>query len=177
MTGKHTASTNNGIQPVVAVSIITAICLTGDSMLYIALPIYYKEVGLVSLWEVGLILSLNRLIRIPINPFVGWFYRKISLRTGLCIAVVIAIVTTVGYGVGQGLVIWIILRCLWGIAWSFLRLGGMFTVLECTGDHNRGKLMGTYNGLYRLGSLFGMLVGGILVGVVGIKAVAIFLGS
>ncbi|RXI98372.1 MFS transporter [Anaerobacillus alkaliphilus] len=167
---------NNSQKTITAVALVTAICLLGDSMLYIALPIYYKEVGLQSLWEVGLILSLNRLIRIPINPFVGWVYRKISLKLGLIISVILAVITTVGYGIGHGLFIWIILRCLWGISWSFLRLGGMFTVIEYATDENRGRLMGLYNGLYRLGSLFGMLLGGILVSIYGFSFVSICFG-
>lgn len=161
---------------ITAVSLVTAICLLGDSMLYVALPIFYKEVGLQSLWEVGLILSLNRLVRIPINPFIGWTYRNISLKLGLIIAVVLAVVTTIGYGVGYGLLSWIILRCLWGVSWSFLRLGGMFTVIEYSTDQNRGRLMGLYNGLYRLGSLVGMLLGGILVSLYGFSLVAICFG-
>ncbi|OIJ10538.1 hypothetical protein BKP37_18565 [Anaerobacillus alkalilacustris] len=168
---------NSSEQSIIAVSLVTALCLIGDSMLYIALPIYYKEVGLQSLWEVGLILSLNRLIRIPINPFIGLAYRKISLKSGLMIAVFLAVVTTIGYGVGYGLIILIILRCLWGVSWSFLRLGGLFAVAECSTNSNRGRLMGLYNGLYRLGSLIGMLVGGILVSYFGLKVVAIVFGS
>jgi MFS family permease len=144
-------------QPVIIVALVTAICLMGDSMLYIALPIYWKEVGLLSLWEVGLLLSVNRFVRLPLNPLIGWLYNKISLRTGLLIAVVLATLTTIGYGLASGLVMWLILRCVWGIAWSLLRLRGFFTVIRCAEAHNQGQFMGTYNGLYRLGSLFGML--------------------
>ncbi|TPE69785.1 MFS transporter [Halalkalibacterium halodurans] len=158
------------------VALVTALCLLGDSLLYVALPIYYREVGLQSLWEVGIILSLNRFVRIPINPLVGKCYQHVTLRTGLLIAVSLTLVTTIGYGVGYGFFVWVILRLLWGIAWSFLRLGGLFTVLEEATDSNRGKLMGQYNGLYRLGSLGGMLGGGILASFIGLSATAIIFG-
>ncbi|WP_062049209.1 MFS transporter [Bacillus sp. JCM 19034] len=161
---------------VITISLVTALCLIGDSMLYIALPIYYREVGLESLWEVGLILSLNRFIRIPVNPWVGLLYRKFSLRSGVLLAVLLSIITTIGYGTLNGLIAWIILRIVWGVAWSFLRLGGFFTVLDCSTDEDRGKLMGMYNGLYRLGSLIGMLVGGVLVSILGIHFVSISFG-
>lgn len=161
---------------VTVVALVTALCLLGDSMLYVALPIFYKQVGLQSLWEVGLILSLNRFVRIPINPLVGFMYRRLQLRTGLFISVILAISTTIGYGIGTGLVIWIILRLLWGIAWSFLRLGGFFTVLDASTDANRGENMGRYNGLYRLGSLGGMIGGGILVTIFGFQGTAIMFG-
>lgn len=57
---------------VVVLSLITAACLIGDSMLYIVLPVHFAEAGLASLWEVGIILSVNRLVRLPLNPAVGW---------------------------------------------------------------------------------------------------------
>ncbi|MFA9560009.1 MFS transporter [Evansella sp. AB-rgal1] len=170
------SNNDNKNKRVTVVALVTALCLLGDSMLYVALPIFYKQVGLQSLWEVGLILSLNRFVRIPVNPLVGFMYRRLQLRTGLFISVILAIITTIGYGVGTGLVIWIILRLLWGISWSFLRLGGFFTVLDASTDANRGENMGRYNGLYRLGSLGGMIGGGILVTIFGFHGTAILFG-
>ncbi|WP_144352265.1 hypothetical protein [Sporomusa termitida] len=51
-----------------------------------------------------------------------------------------------------------------------------FTILEVADNTNRGYYMGLYNGLYRLGSLGGMLLGGILADQYGISVTAIFLG-
>lgn len=161
---------------VIVVSLVTALCLLGDSMLYVVLPVYWYYVGLLSLWEVGLILSINRLVRLPLNPFIGWLYTKITLRTGLIIAVLLATITTIGYGFADGLWLWLLLRCVWGFTWSLLRLGGFFTVISYANDQNRGYLMGLYNGLYRLGSLFGMLIGGILSSIIGLKYVCILFG-
>lgn len=79
---------------VIVISLITAACLIGDSMLYIVLPICFAQAGLSSLWEVGIILSVNRLVRLPLNPMVGWLYRHISDRTGIFIATVLATITT-----------------------------------------------------------------------------------
>ncbi|MBP3039434.1 MFS transporter [Bacillaceae bacterium Marseille-Q3522] len=162
---------------IIIVSIVTALCLVGDSFLYIALPIYWKDAGLTSIWQVGLLLSINRFIRLPANPVIGWFYQRMSLKTGLLIAVVIGSLTTLGYGVVKGFIGWIILRALWGIAWSFFRIGGLSTVVHYADEKNRGKAMGLYNGLYRLGSLVGMLAGGVLVPFFGLSAIAIVFGS
>jgi len=161
---------------IVIVSIITGICLLGDSMLYIALPIFWKEAGLDSLWQVGILLSINRFIRLPMNPLVGWAYKKISLKTGLLAAVVLGSATTLGYGIVNGFVGWVILRGLWGIAWSFFRIGGLSAVAYYSDEKYRGEAMGVYNGLYRLGSLFGMLLGGIFVPIIGLKMVSIIFG-
>ncbi|MFT4413849.1 MFS transporter [Fredinandcohnia humi] len=162
---------------VIKISLITAICLVGDSMLYIALPIFWNEVGLDSLWQVGILLSINRFIRLPSNPIIGWIYKRISLKTGLLIAVSLGALTTLGYGIVSGFLGWLILRSLWGIAWSFFRIGGLATVTTYSTDGNVGKTMGLYNGLYRLGSLVGMLVGGILTPIIGLKNVSLLLGA
>jgi MFS family permease len=161
---------------IIIVSIATALCLIGDSMLYITLPIYWKDAGLTSIWQVGFLLSINRFVRLPANPIIGWIYKKVTLRTGLLIAVIIGSITTVGYGVVEGFIGWVILRGLWGIAWSFFRIGGLSAVVLFAEDNSRGKAMGLYNGLHRLGSLFGMLLGGILVPLFGFNIISILFG-
>lgn len=145
---------------IAVISLVTAACLIGDSMLYVALPLHFREAGLESLWQVGAILSFNRFVRLPLNPFVAWLYCRISIRAGIVGAVLLSILTTAAYGFAQGLVLWLFLRGVWGAAWTFLRLGAYFTILHNSAASNRGRLMGKYNGLYRLGSLFGMLLGG-----------------
>lgn len=159
--------------PIIIIALLTAVCLVGDSMLYVVLPTHFEEAGLTSLWQVGILLSINRLVRLPLNPLIGWLYTKISARTGVLIAVLLAFGTTLSYGLIQGFIGLLIVRSLWGIAWGFLRLGAYFTILEYATDATRGKSMGLYNGLYRLGSLVGMLVGGFLADFYGLSTTAI----
>ncbi|MEC0240091.1 MFS transporter [Paenibacillus dokdonensis] len=161
---------------IMVVGIVTALTLFGDSMLYIVLPVYWKEVGLDALWQVGVLLSVNRFVRLPLNPAIGWLYHRMSLRTGLFLSVGLAALTTVGYGVFKGFAIWIVLRAVWGIAWSLMRMGGYLTVIRYSDNTNRGRLMGTYNGLWRLGSLVGVLFGGVLVPFFGLRSVSILFG-
>ncbi|KJS86635.1 MAG: hypothetical protein JM58_06700 [Peptococcaceae bacterium BICA1-8] len=172
--------TNNSInikdKTVVSLSLITAICLLGNSMLYVTLPLYWQEAGLNSLWEVGILLSINRIVRLPLNAFVGWLYSRIKLRLALIIAVSLAAIATLSYGIFTGFKIWLILRTLWGISWSLLKLGGFFSVISEAEEDDRGRLMGKYNGLHRLGDFFGMLVGGHLTGVLGFKITLVFFG-
>ncbi|WP_257348821.1 hypothetical protein [Pseudalkalibacillus decolorationis] len=40
-------------KPVILIALITAVCLLGDTMLYIVLPIYWESFGLTALWQVG----------------------------------------------------------------------------------------------------------------------------
>ena len=161
---------------IVIVAVVTALSLLGDSMLYIALPIYWETVGLESIWQVGLLLSINRFIRLPFNPLVGWLYKHISLKAGLIIAVLLGAFTTIGYGIFEGFIAWLVLRGIWGIAWSFFRIGGLSVVALTAEQSNRGKSMGLYNGLYRTGSLVGMLVGGLLVPFIGLSTVSVIFG-
>jgi MFS family permease len=148
---------------VVGIALITAVAVLGDAMLFIVLPIYWREFGLTALWQIGLLLSINRFIRLPINPLVGLFYKHFQLRTGLFIAIAIAILTTASYGILQQFWLLFAMRALWGVAWSLLRLGGFLTVIDVTDDTNRGRYVGLYNGLWGIGGLVGMLAGGLLV--------------
>ncbi|GAB2547397.1 MFS transporter [Gracilibacillus alcaliphilus] len=116
-----------------------------------------------AIWQIGVLLSVNRLIRLPITPVVGLFYRKFSIRTGVLISVACACISTLSYGLVSGFVLLLLARVLWGIAWSFIKLGGMLTVVTFSNENNRGRLMGMYNGLWGLGGLAGMLAGGFLV--------------
>ena len=163
-------------RPIIVIALITAACLLGDSMLYIVLPVHWQEMGLTSLWQIGIILAMNRIVRIPLNPVVSKLYQKISARSGMTLAVLLAAGTTAAYGLVSSFALFILLRCLWGLAWTFLRLGAYFTILDCATDANRGRSMGQYNGLYRLGSLGGMLFGGVLADTVGVTVTCTLFG-
>ena len=138
-----------------SMAVVSAFCLTGDTMLYIALPLFWQECGLTALWQVGVLLAVNRLVRLPLNPLVRLLYTRIDQRTGMALAVVLAASTTLLYGVARCFALWLLLRCLWGLAWTLLRLGSLFALMAASRKDNRGYLMGSYNGLVRLGSLLG----------------------
>ncbi|WP_019156801.1 MFS transporter [Robertmurraya massiliosenegalensis] len=163
-------------QPVVALALITAICLAGDSMLYIVLPTHWKEVGLTSLVQVGILLSVNRFVRLPLNPLIGYIYKKVNFRSGILLAVILSGITTISYGLVENFKIWVFLRSIWGFSWALFKLGGYLLILQFSTDMNRGNVMGTYNGLYRLGSLFGMLFGGFFADLIGMKTISIVIG-
>ena len=91
--------TSSPRRQVIIFALITAACVAGDSMLYVVLPVHWKSAGLASLWEVGLLLSLNRLARLPLNPLAGWAYSRLSTKTGAVLAGLLAVFTTLGYGV------------------------------------------------------------------------------
>ncbi|KIL37460.1 hypothetical protein SD71_02120 [Cohnella kolymensis] len=154
------------------IALITAACLLGDSMLYIVLPLYWKDAGLTALYQVGILLSVNRFIRLPFNPVAAWLLQRIGLRNGIIVAVAISGVVTLGYGYVQGFWIWLVLRCLWGMSWTLLRLGAFLTIVQMTDNNKHGYHMGLYNGLFRIGSLVGMLAGALLTELISLTAAA-----
>jgi MFS transporter, DHA1 family, multidrug resistance protein len=162
-----------GKAPVVAIALITGVCLLGNSSVYVVLPIFWREFGLTAVWQIGVLLSVNRLLRLPLNPLVSRFYKRYDKRTGILAAVAISVVSTLSIGFVHGFAWLLLMRCLWGAAWCLLRMGGFLTVLDASDDNTRGHLMGTYNGLWGFGHLIGMVAGGFLADAFGVAAVAV----
>jgi MFS family permease len=154
-------------------ALITALCLLADSMLYVVLPIHYREAGLSSLWEVGLILAVNRIARIPLNPLVSRLYCRLNERAGIILAIILTILATAIYSFLPSFIFWIIARCLWGLAWTLLRIGSFFCIFKLSDRNNRGRYTGLFNGLFRLGSLTGMFLGGLLADYFGLQLTVI----
>ena len=59
-------------QAVVFIALATAFSLLGDQMLYSVLPTHYAEIGLMP-YQVGLILSVNRWVRLITNTLAEKF--------------------------------------------------------------------------------------------------------
>ncbi|MFF3099714.1 MFS transporter [Viridibacillus arvi] len=158
-------------KPVIVIALVMAVCLLGNEMLFIVLPLYWKFFGLTALWQVGVLLSVNRFIRIVINSLIAWYYRKVNTRMGILLAVVLAVISTFSYGYLKGIWFLLIARCLWGFSWSLFRLGGYLTIITYSSEKTRGEYVGLFNGLWGLGTLIGMLFGGILAEQIGIQSV------
>ena len=122
-------------------------------------------------------LSVNRFCQAAVKSCISWLYGRLSSKNGILLAGLLAVCTTISYGFIQGFAIWLLVRCIWGIAWTLLRLGAYFTILQISDETNRGYFMGTYNGLYRLGSLGGMLFGGLFGDLYGIAVPAVLFGT
>jgi MFS family permease len=147
--------------PVVLVSTAVALSLLGDSLLYAVLPSQAEAVG-VPIGLVGIILSANRFIRLLSNPWAGQVCDRLGYGRPFMAALLLGATTTAIYGLAYGFWLLLVARLLWGVAWSFLRVGGLGTVLEQATDQNRGLLMGFFLGISRLGSLVAVAVGGVL---------------
>src|SRR5688572_28733199 len=125
----------------------------GDAFLYAFLPQYASSMNITVVW-VGLLLSINRLIRIAMNPFVIVLFEKYGLRRTTIAASAIAIISTVGYGLGLGLLSLILFRILWGMAVSVLR---MSTLAYAFKERNIGLSLGTSRSIQELGPMFALV--------------------
>ncbi|GBD10479.1 Multidrug resistance protein MdtG [bacterium HR23] len=130
-------------------------------MLYAVLPAQMPAFGL-SPGLVGLVLSTNRFVRLWSNGLAARVYMRFGLQAPFALAIAVAAVTTVLYGFATGIGAFLVVRALWGVCYSFLRLGGYLVVLEESTSRVRGRFMGFFNGGQRAGSIVGALVGGVL---------------
>lgn len=148
--------------------VATGLSLLGDSLLYAVLPSRPELAGL-ALSEVGLALSANRWIRLATNPFAGRVIDRVGAARPFWAALLLAAATTAAYGLGGGVAALIAARCGWGLAWSFLRIGGLDGVLQVGAPAERGRLMGWLQALSRGGSLISVALGGWLVDTIGYR--------
>jgi len=151
---------NNSVNVVRAALVVSASNL-GDSLLYVALPLMYPSLGL-NIVHVGILLSANRLVRFISNTFAGYIYGRKPLKWVLVVSIIAAFFINLSYGYIYGFLPFLLMRLLWGITWSFLRLGGYLSVISFSNEMNRGQFMGVYQSISGIGFLSGGLVGGIL---------------
>jgi MFS family permease len=145
---------------VVAAGSTIGLCIVGDSLLYSVLPLAAPELG-ISLTQVGILLSANRLVRLATNGWAAAFFERWGPYPSFLLACIIGLISTALYGINYGFALFLLARLLWGTAWSGLRQGGYQAVW--TGDAaSKGRLTGLLWGLVRLGSALSVLAGGLL---------------
>ncbi|MFI4999280.1 MAG: MFS transporter [Reyranellales bacterium] len=148
--------------------------LIGDALIYAVLPLYHQQFG-VSLAMVGVLLSLNRWIRLLANSVVAHFGERIGSRALLIAAAVGAIVSTTLYGLGDGAPLQIAARMLWGISFAALNLA---TLAYSVSDRaNAGKRVGLVRAIIGVVQIAALLGGAWLVLNVGPREVFVIFGA
>jgi MFS family permease len=133
----------------------------GDATLYTVLPTHAAEAG-VALIQVGILLSVNRVVRMFLNGPMGLAYDR-SRRRGLFIsALFVGALSTALYAATYGFWPLLVGRLLWGLAWSGIWVGGTTIMLDVTTDEDRGRWTGFYQTWFFLGAAFGAFAGGLL---------------
>ncbi|MAN25499.1 MAG: MFS transporter, partial [Gemmatimonadetes bacterium] len=147
-------------RPVLYSGSATAFSLLGDQALYAILPTYYLELGLLP-WHVGLLLSVNRFIRVFINHWVAHICNRFPLKPLFCLALFVGSILTMIYALTDVFVVLLIARLTWGFCWAVIRQIGLITVASNSAERIAGRSMGIYSGLSRLGSVTGNFLGGL----------------
>jgi MFS family permease len=139
----------------------TALSLMGDGTLYTVLPTHTAEAG-ITLASVGIILSVNRAVRLFLNGPAGLAYDRWSRRRLFVPALFIGALSTAVYAATRGFWPMLVGRLLWGLAWSGIWVGGATIILGVTTAQDRGRWMGLYQTWFFLGAALSAFVGGLL---------------
>ena len=150
---------------VLSTSVIMALTILGDSLLYPIFPLYAEQLG-VPLVLAGLVLSINRWVRLYSNYLAAKVYSSRSVYVPVLLASMGATLSTAFYAFPVGIVGFLLARMLWGVCFSFFRMGSYLVVLQ-TSQPVLGWALGLSQAILRLGSAFTALVGGYLIDLMG----------
>jgi MFS transporter, DHA1 family, inner membrane transport protein len=107
--------------PSVLASVVLALALTGDALLYAILPLEAAAFG-ITLAGAGVLLSVNRVVRLALF---GWFAdaaRRWGLRRMTVAAAVLGALSTIAVAFSSGMLLLSGARIAWGIAFGILAL-------------------------------------------------------
>jgi MFS family permease len=152
-----------------------SLALLGDSLLYVALPAHAAELSL-PLWSVGILLGANRIVRLFTNGMAARLFTRVGGRRPVIAAAVGSAVTTAMYGLTPLFLPFVLARLAWGTCFSVLRLGSFTVVLSASRPSTRGRLIGVYQSVSRIGSVASLLIGSLMVEALGYHAAFVILG-
>jgi len=144
-----------------ALGLGTALSLMGDGTLYTVLPTHTAEAG-IALSSVGIILGVNRAVRLFLNGPAGLAYDRWPRRWLFVPALFIGSLSTAVYAATRGFWPMLVGRLLWGLAWSGIWVGGATVILDVTTAQDRGRWTGLYQTWFFLGAALSALAGGLL---------------
>lgn len=163
---------SNSWRSVIGSSAILSLALLGDALIYAVLPVHAEDFGLTLPW-VGVMLSANRFIRVAAYGMVARLTLAIGVRRICVLAAAIATLTTAIYGLGQGPLVILGARLLYGLAFASLLLATLAYAVEFRDEV--GVRVGVGRAIQRLGPILALLGGTWLIGSVGPKAVFVVL--
>ncbi|MDI7277029.1 MAG: MFS transporter, partial [Anaerolineae bacterium] len=153
----------------VPLGLATLLSLPGDLTLYAVLPAYAPALGL-GLGVVGLLLSANRIVRLLSNPAVGLLADRWGRRNLFLGGMALGVFSTLSYALfGRVLILFLLGRVLWGIAWSLIAVAGNCMVIDVTEASDRGHRLGLLHAFTSAGHAVSPLLGGILAGYLGFQ--------
>jgi len=171
-----TAASRRGDLPVgmVLPGLVIAFGMIGDTLLYAVLPLYHDDFGL-SLAMVGVLLSLNRWIRLLANSGVAAIGEKVGPHAFMIAAATGAAISTTVYGLVESAAIQIAARILWGMSYAALNLS---TLAYAVSDRaNAGKRVAASRAAIGVVQAMSLVGGGWLALQVGPRSVFLIYGA
>jgi MFS family permease len=152
---------------------VLSISLLGDSLLYLILPVAAIQFGISPLW-IGILLSVNRFIRLGVNYALVPLVSRIGLHGLAIMGAILATISTLAYGILIGGVALLIARVTWGIAFAALRLT---TLSYATADpETAGKELGVSTSIIAIAPFLVLTVGAAATQWIGERHIFIVLG-
>jgi len=145
----------------ILVSIAVSFSLLGDQALYTILPTHFEDLGILG-FQVGILLSVNRWIRLLTNHVAERLIRRFHATLTLILVLTVGAGTTLLYGIINNFTILLLARITWGLCWSFLRQLGTMAAVDSADDQSVGRSVGLFHGISRIGAIVGLLLGGLL---------------
>ncbi|RJQ59219.1 MAG: MFS transporter [Desulfobacteraceae bacterium] len=161
--------------PVIHYSIALSVVTLGDSLLYAILPSYYPHLGLAP-FQVGILLSINRWVRLSTNHLAEYCYRRYPSDLWVVFAFLTGSIVTAAYGLSDLFIVLLAARILWGISFSFLRQAGIMTAVNAGEQERIGERIGYYHGINSSVRTVGIFLGGLCHDIAGFAATLIGAG-
>ena len=115
----------------------------------------------VTLVVVGVVLGLNRLVRLVFNGAAGYLYDRFPRRGLMILSMGIGVISTACYAFSDGPALLLAGRVLWGLAWSGIWIGANTMALDISTSQDRGKVNGQLQMWFFIGGGVSSLLGGI----------------
>ncbi|HCE77095.1 MAG TPA: hypothetical protein DEP04_10755 [Dehalococcoidia bacterium] len=147
--------------PILLTSLAVAAALLGDAMLYVVMPAR-PELWQLTIVQVGVLLSANRLVRLATNPLSSVFVERYGVYTPFRISLLASLGVLIAYSFSKSFVVLIFARLLWGACWSVLRLVSQWVASDQSTGENIGLNLSSNASIIRLGSIGGAVFGGVL---------------
>jgi MFS family permease len=141
--------------PALASALVVSASLLGDTFLYTVLPVQAATLG-ISRPTVGVLLSINRWVRLLTNPLAARVYERWPAGTIVLAAIVLTAISTAMYALPGLLVVFIAGRLIWGLSFSLLRLGSFLSALEDAAAH-AGRRIGNLRAVWGIGYFGGAI--------------------
>ena len=137
----------------------------GGGVVFPILPLLGLQLGIAPLL-VGLILSLNRIVRLLVNPLTGTLVDRFGARwpliAGLLVEAVATLLFAAGVHSGHAAAWFLAGRALWGVGSSLLMVGALAAALIYSDAGNRGLASGKVRMALSIGVPAGLVLGGLV---------------